>query len=170
MIRAIRVICGEKVGRLAAKKRKRRRSRKVSQSSQSADTEEAGDEPKKSPSGYPPRIDLGLPPVPRIGEGFFTGDEPSKDRDNPSLGSISVCLLCRRSEKAFSQETTRVKTETILPSDRPRYASCAADRISLFHRRRTVPNRRVAHGTHGTHGQIFTAGNRVNGGDAGRVS
>ena len=59
---------------MAARKRKRRKNRKVSQSSQSADTEEEGDEPKESPSGSLPRIDLGLPPVPPIGEAFFTGD------------------------------------------------------------------------------------------------
>ena len=58
-----------------------------------------------------PRIDLGMPPVPPIREGFFTGDDPSKNRDNSSLGSTSVCLLCRRSDKSFSPEANRPEPE-----------------------------------------------------------
>ena len=85
-------------------------------------------------------------------------------RADPSLGSTSVCLLCHRSEKCSSQETNRVKTEQIPPSDRPRYASCATDWRRLFHRSRTVPSRSGVHGTQGIHGRIFTGGNGENGG------
>ena len=46
----------------------------LSQRPRSADTEEAGDGQTESPSGFLPRIDLGLSPVHQIGEVFFTGD------------------------------------------------------------------------------------------------
>ena len=42
------------------------------------------------------------------------------NRADPSLGSTSVFLLCHRSDKSFSQESSRVNTETIPTSGRPR--------------------------------------------------
>ena len=42
------------------------------------------------------------------------------NRADPSLGSTSVFLLCHRSDKSFSQEASRVNTETIPTSGRPR--------------------------------------------------
>jgi hypothetical protein len=67
------------------------------------------------------------------------------NRADSFLGSTSVFLLCQRSDQSFSQESNRVNTETIPASDRPRWPSCATDRISLFRRRRSVPNRSGVH-------------------------
>jgi len=72
-------------------------------------------------------------------EGDEPNEQPSGSLPRIDLGLPPVPINRMR----ILQESNRVSTETIPISDRPRSSSCAADRISLFHRRRTVPNRRT---------------------------
>ena len=95
----------------------------------------------------------------RTEDGRLTEDWPQKSAKGAKSGG-------RRTESDFVTETTERGhrggrrsaegvTERIPTSDRPRYASCATDRKSVFHRRRAVPNRSGVHGTIAEHTEGF---------------